>query len=435
MTDIIKDSIKRTTTAVKATSNFTYGSGSSYSGAPKKPAAKKRDVKQADTDKKSQTDALSVFNPNKAIDFTQMDGGNRADKTLGTTQPIGYKFNLPPHEWSLPVRPQRVSKAAGSYVVNGYVGMSKEVKERSGAFGNDNKDAASFHGLRRGRIWTFKDLNYSLGSSAPETIDTSEGYKGISLTEVAKPGGWLKLIGTSLGNISTSNKKIASFFSGSKPESGSTDAAKIEISPDTKYGFQFLWNPESISNSVSLSQSVTPSSTDVFRASAGIFLSQENVNISLIVDRTNDFACIKGTDSEINGITFKNKDFEKYYKNRYPFEAQQNFNDEITKLVKLGTMADIEYLYKAINGPGLGTGKDSKNWANLLGKETADIGFLTPRIIAVQFGPDGNAISYVGQAMSLSVNHIAFTETMIPIRSQVTLSLMVFSGYGSTAKG
>jgi hypothetical protein len=179
-----------------------------------------------------------------------------------------------------------------------------------------------------------------------------------------------------------------------------------------------------------LSQSVTPSATDVFRASAGIFLSQETVSISIIVDRTNDFACIKGTDSEISGLTFDSKGFDKYYKNRYPFEAQQTFDTELTKLVKLGTMADIEYLYKAINGPGLNNGQ----WSNLLGKQTADIGFLTPRIIAVQFGPDVNAISYVGQAMSLSVNHISFTETMIPIRSQVTLNLMVFSGYGSTAK-
>ena len=68
----------------------------------------------------------------------------------------------------------------------------------------------------------------------------------------------------------------------------------------------------------------------------------------------------------------------------------------------------------------------------MLGKPTADIGFLTPRIIAVQFGPDINSISYAGQAMSLSVTHTAFTETMIPIRSTVTLNIMAFSGYGNT---
>jgi len=36
---------------------------------------------------------------------TSVGGSSGDDIEVGVPDPIGYKFNLPPHQWSLPVRP------------------------------------------------------------------------------------------------------------------------------------------------------------------------------------------------------------------------------------------------------------------------------------------------------------------------------------------
>jgi len=96
-------------------------------------------------------------------------------------------------------------------------------------------------------------------------------------------------------------------------------------------------------------------------------------------------------------------------------------------------MADIEYLFKAINGGGVyitdpKTGKTTyQAWTNGLGKVTADTGYLTSSIIAVQFGPPGDSLSYTGWFESISIAHSKFTENMIPLTSQVNITMTGFS--------
>jgi hypothetical protein len=92
-----------------------------------------------------------------------------------------------------------------------------------------------------------------------------------------------------------------------------------------------------------------------------------------------------------------------------------------------GTLADLEYLFKTINGAGAGKEKD---WVNLLGRKTADIGFLQPVLVGMQLGPTIDSLSYVGWITSLSVNHVAFTESMIPIRTMVTINMQTMTGTG-----
>jgi hypothetical protein len=90
-------------------------------------------------------------------------------------------------------------------------------------------------------------------------------------------------------------------------------------------------------------------------------------------------------------------------------------------------LADLEYLFKTVNGSGAEKGKD---WANLLGRKTADIGFIQPILVAMQLGPSAESLSYVGWISSLNVNHIAFTESMIPIRTMVTINFTAMTGTG-----
>jgi len=398
-------------------------------------------IKPADKNTKTGGTKSSVGDISKSISKTPTvdnkpsptNDGVKLDTTPGVTQPIGYKFNLPPHQWSLPVRPQKVNDLSSTYAVNEFTGMGENESKIAAAqastyllkddpknrLSKSQKDIKAFHGFRRARIWTFKNTDYSLGATQEQsTADDGSNvtYYGKAITG-AYAQAYYERRAADLAAAAKAKKE--------EEERQARLNQETDFARDTKWGFQFLWNPETISNSVSLNQSVTPSSSDIFRASAGIFLSQENISININVDRTNDFACFRALSE---ATEFNTEEYRKYYLNRYPFEDKtQDFDDQLKKLMRLGTMSDIEYLYKTINGSGLG-----KNlWTNILGKQTADIGFLTPRIIAVQFGPDINSISYAGQAMSLSVTHTAFTETMIPIRSVITLNIMAFSGYGN----
>jgi len=275
---------------------------------------------------------------------------------IGTTQPIGYKFNLPPHDWSLPLRPATVDPDL--------VGQTSD---------------SSFHGLRRGRIWYWAGANNITGSTSASTSQT-----------------------TNTGTSSTALNLI-----------------------DTNWGFQFLWNPTSINTNVSRNMDITPSSADTLRVVAGVFPGQETVSLNIVIDRTNDFACIRAASS----ISEYSK-FVAYYNSLYPgADTSQSMPEQITALMAQGTMADLEYLFKAINGSGNG----SLQWTNLLGKKTANIGYLAPTLLGIQLGPTLNNLSYVGWVSNMGINHTAFTENMVPIRTEVSISIQCFSGSGLTS--
>ena len=86
-------------------------------------------------------------------------------------------------------------------------------------------------------------------------------------------------------------------------------------------------------------------------------------------------------------------------------------------------MSDIEFIFKMINGDGA----NGATWTNALGRKTADINFLAPTPVAVQFGPNADSLSYVGWVESISVSHQMFTEDMIPIHSEVTINMSTYS--------
>jgi hypothetical protein len=324
-----------------------------------------------------QTDVPSVTSVNPNTYYTQdiitnfntlpPSTSTASADQVGVTQPIGYKFNLPPHDWSLPVRPADVDPDIVGYT-----------------------DTASFHGLRRGRLWYWAGAN----NNGPWASTANTG-----------PSTPLNLI-------------------------------------DTAYGFQFLWNPTTISTSVARNMNVTPSSADALRVVSGVFPGQETVSLSIVIDRTNDFACIRaeaqnaaldvrtGVTQGASPITNNLGAFSRYYNSLYPgASVDQNMNTQIATLMSQGTMADLEYLFKAINGSGNG----NLEWTTLLGKKTANVGYLAPTLLGIQLGPTIDNLSYVGWASNISINHTAFTETMVPIRTEVSIAIQCFSGSGLTS--
>lgn len=198
---------------------------------------------------------------------------------------------------------------------------------------------------------------------------------------------------------------------------------------DPRYGFHFLWNPDSFSTGVSVNLDITPTSKDKFTKVVGAFPSGEALQVSLMLDRTNDLFCLRS--HKLSSQKFDN-DYEKFYEyyRGNSFEnlgasssGKESFSKKLEALQTLGTIADVEYLYKAINGPG---------WVNpASGRETSDIGFLSPTLLKIEIGP----LSYIGYVSSIGVNHIAFTKGMIPMRSSVNVSFNLMATAGLASGG
>ena len=257
-----------------------------------------------------------------------------------------YSWNLPPHKWSLPLDPSNVSNTVKSPRTN-------------------------LHTKRRGLIF--------LGRK----------YNGVTKT------------------------------------SGQTNTTFGTFS--NNYGFQFLWNPETFSQSTSVNWGITPSQNDATALLTGLVTANSTLDFTLRIDRTNDFACAKAlsiySDAGLSKIPelaqfnvaadVSTTEIAKFYiEGKAPNSApdfSKNLDAKIKDLLKRGTEADLEFLYRTINGDGY----------NLLGVNTSNISFLMPTIVRIDLGPQ----RLVGMIQSINVTHLAFTREMIPIRSDVSISI------------
>lgn len=287
------------------------------------------------------------------------------------TTPLGYKFNLPPHEFSMPTEPNIVDPG----IISG---------------ANRSNPSESFHGLRRGRIWYWNTSG--------------------DITQI---------------NASGEAENLGSKYSGKGNVAG---GSKVVVGEDRKYGFQFLWNPEAIQVNVVRNMDITPSAADSLRVVAGVFPGQETLSLNITIDRTNDFAALK----HYTRYGQNWSSFSRFYTGGYPGQAPQPFEEEIKKLMNQGTLYDLEYLFRAINGDGI-IDKDGNKaqYANLLKRVTANVGYLQPTLLGIELGPSReHNLSYVGWISNLSMNHLRFTETMIPLQTQVQISVECFTGSG-----
>jgi len=336
------------------------------------------------------------------IDPPNVEEAEKKRKDPLNYPPPGFQYNLPPHQWSLPLRPIEVQP--GKIVVR----EGKRTVLTDSTTVSNNHDTSTLHRFRRGVIW-FWDNGGRISSvdAKGNVISAKQAQSDI--------------------DKDPKNKKAK----------GAKTASKAGEN-NYNYGFQFLWNPESISSSIQRNMDVTPSSADRFRSVSGAFPGQESYTFNIVLDRVNDFACLKSLVGKgalpsnplaNSTLAFPTTaipaDFYKYYKySLYPC-GEAELQKKLKDLLRYGTMADLEYLFRALNGDGSQDGK----WKTLLGKETANIGFLSPTLLAFRFGPDSTSQpSFVGWITSMSINHSYFTEDMIPIRTTVSFSCDAFAG-------
>ena len=218
------------------------------------------------------------------------------------------------------------------------------------------------------------------------------------------------------------------------PTNKTTTGTTKSTEANTNWGFQFLWNPQQFSSVLTRNANVVPSALDSHAALSGLFTAMEAIQLTIVIDRVNDFACFKSSYSPWAASPAST--FINYYTAGGTAGKLQDIPTLIDDLMKKGTMADIEFIYKMINGSGRvdESGKDLV-WVNALNRETADLSFLSPTAIALQLGPNTDSLSYVGWIESLSINHTMFTEDMIPIHSEIAVSFNAFSRVSLLSKG
>ena len=87
--------------------------------------------------------------------------------------------------------------------------------------------------------------------------------------------------------------------------------------------------------------------------------------------------------------------------------------DKVAQVLRKGTLADLEYLYRAANGdPREVTFSDEK---------TADVGMLGMTPMDLYLGP---GIKYTVRVSSMSVQHAMFSSRMIPMFTEVSLNMV-----------
>ena len=296
--------------------------------------------------------------------------------------PNDYSWNLPPHTWSLPKLPTDVNNPGGAYQ----------------AFG---KPQVSSDTYRRGRLWWRQSANVALqtGSTKADSKD----------------------------------KKVENISDGDH---------------ERRFGFQFMWNPDAIQTQVAVQMDAVPNVNDMFLSLVAAFPATQSIAFNIRLDRTNDFACAQARferpglstpkpdttsrpDAVYDSALFARqqlrqetvRDFGQYYLLAGAFQqSSAQLEEKLMDLFTRGTLADIEFLYKTINGDGAG----SMKWTNRRGIQTADIGYLMPTLLNIDIGP----LSYQGYVNSLSVTHTSFTPDMVPIRSDLSISLQVLATSG-----
>ena len=309
------------------------------------------------------------------------------------------KFNLPPHKWSQPASVSRAHPMSGGKAMD-----------------------PSLQPLRRGRIWRWLDYNEYYFDDSKTNTPPAGSAKALSDGEILKKYGYKSntsnlqfgiLGGPSYQGII--NKAILDNL----PMLREQEKKKLNFNTasESNWGFQFLWNPDGISINTDVNMSVTPNVNDMFSTVSQAYPTMQSISVSVMLDRTNDFACFRGMKNSSGYSETELAEMMGFYPNAYG--VMPNPGAEIKELLLRGTMYDLEYLYRSINGNPPST--------NFMSKETADMGFLTPSQIAFQLGPDKNSIAYLGYINSLQVQHMTFTEEMIPIRTQVTMSISVLT--------
>ena len=182
----------------------------------------------------------------------------------------------------------------------------------------------------------------------------------------------------------------------------------------TMYGFKFLYNPTEVSMGWGMLETVDP---NVIRSgAAGGLAPVTGVGLSTI-----DFTLLLNRISDMNFLD--ESGLAPGENNPYPGFDDKSRVEDLKTIYKKGTMYDLEYLFKVLNGP-------SATHQTILNGQSADWGFLIGTQVELFLG-DG--LRYLVRVNGINVNHTIFNDRMVPVLSQVSISCGRYNDVGLPA--
>lgn len=165
---------------------------------------------------------------------------------------------------------------------------------------------------------------------------------------------------------------------------------KTEDLAQADYGFKFHYNPSSFSQSSPTGFDYYPSELD---PGLPLMAAPSTLSFQVMLNRSEDV---------LESTPFNKKDG--------PVLGCTNFS-------QLGTMYDVEWFFRTVNGIRTNGGADAMY-------ESADIGLLLPSPVLITFS---KALRYAGYISNLQIDHLKFTPSMIPTISLMNISVARFS--------
>jgi hypothetical protein len=206
------------------------------------------------------------------------------------------------------------------------------------------------------------------------------------------------------------------------------------------YGFRFHYNPATWGQSVSFTESINPDSiakSNIDRLPLpGGFAS---ISFKLYLNRIADLACMGDYyDSSESLKRIAEEQTNKYMgltsgnPNNYGIPAVTTsattvspVNKHLQRILRQGTLYDLDYLYATANGANLGSyhvdgfKTPNPNYDNDF--RSPDYGFISPRYVRIWLGPH---VTFVGRINNISVQHLLFSQYMIPTFTEVTITIV-----------
>lgn len=191
-----------------------------------------------------------------------------------------------------------------------------------------------------------------------------------------------------------------------------TTDSKLQPVENELYGFQFHYNPTTISmvysGAPNTDVALEISGQEAFNL-VGAQVSQSTISFDIVLNRVADQKYY--TESGVLKSEFS-KDAT-LYSPRIPTV------DEQKQIFKKGTMYDIDFLLSTVIGYKIDTKYRGR---------TADVGWLSGRPVTISLG---QSLRYLGFINSFSVKHVIFNERMVPTFTTLSLSFNRIPDYAA----
>jgi hypothetical protein len=203
------------------------------------------------------------------------------------------------------------------------------------------------------------------------------------------------------------------------------------------YGFKFMYNPISVSMNYGIQADVDPSPAAREKDEA-LPLGKTGgiISFSILLNRIEDMNYLDkfgyvseqqkktGTPSPELDPAQRNRIYSANSIAVSPYGKTLSIEDQ-EGIYNRGTMYDLEYLFKTINGP-------HAVYKSELNGNTADLGFMRLTILELHLGAN---LRYLVRISDLGINHTLFNNRMVPILSNVNFTCVRVPDYDVLYQG